>query len=153
LSTVTAAADLLIGLGDPLQEILQFDFQASASAWKHADLMAYNSLAFAHYHVPVHTIVLLLRRAAAPSNLIRTMDSSARPGRGSMHFTYELIRLWERGAEELLSADLGVVPLAVLGRLPEGLSLEEGLAVIAQRIVERVVAEAPLDRAKKLLTD
>jgi hypothetical protein len=45
------------------------------------------------------------------------------------------------------------VPLAMLGRLPEGLSLEEGLAAVAQRVAERVVAEATPDRAKKLLTD
>ena len=37
LSTVTAAADLIIGLGDPLQEIIHLDFQASAAAWKHAE--------------------------------------------------------------------------------------------------------------------
>jgi hypothetical protein len=46
-----------------------------------------------------------------------------------------------------------VVPLAVLGRLPEGLSLEAGLAAVAQRVAERVVAEATPERAKKLLTD
>src|SRR5205814_8869475 len=59
LSTVTMAADLVLGLGEPLQEIVQIDFQSSAAAWKHADLMVYNALLFGHYHVPVHTIVLL----------------------------------------------------------------------------------------------
>jgi hypothetical protein len=70
-----------------------------------------------------------------------------------MDFSYELVRLWERPAEELLRADLGVVPLAMLGRLPEKLSLEDGLTVIAQRVVERVTKEASPDRARKLLTD
>jgi hypothetical protein len=70
-----------------------------------------------------------------------------------MAFTYEVVRLWERPAEELLAGDLGVVPLAVLGRLPEGASLEDGLTAVAQRVAERVTAEAPPDRAKKLLTD
>src|SRR5438034_11589481 len=51
LSTVTAAADLILGLGDPLEEIIHLDFQSSAAAWKHADLMLYNALLFAHYHV------------------------------------------------------------------------------------------------------
>src|SRR5215831_6261894 len=128
LSTVTSAADLLLGLGEPPQEIVHMDFQVSAAAWKHADVMTYNALAYAHYHVPVHTIVLLLRPEAAHSNMNGTIDYSVRPGRGSMHFTYERIPLWERRAEELLAADLGVAPLAVLGRLPEELSLEEGLA-------------------------
>ena len=55
-----------------------------------------------------------------------------------MHFTYEVVRLWERPAAEFLAADLGVVPLAVLGRLPEDLSLEDGLAAVARRVVERL---------------
>jgi hypothetical protein len=70
-----------------------------------------------------------------------------------MAFGYEMVRLWERPAESLLAADLGVVPLAVLGRLPEGLSLEDGLTAVARRVVERLLNEAPPDRAKKLLTD
>src|SRR5437867_7712653 len=61
LSTVTTSADLILGLGEPLVEIVHIDFQSSAAAWKHADLLAYNALVFAHYHVPVHTIILLLR--------------------------------------------------------------------------------------------
>jgi hypothetical protein len=60
--------------------------------------------------------------------------SAAWPGRGGMEFGYEVVRLWERPAEELLAADLGVAPLAMLGRLPEGLPLEEGLAAVARRI-------------------
>ena len=153
LSTVTTAADLILGLGDPLDEIIHIDFQSSAAAWKHADVMVYNALLFAHYHVGVHTIVLLLRPEAAHSNLNGVIGYAPRPGRGSMQFAYEVVRLWERPAEELLAADLGVVPLAVLGRLPGERSLEEGLAAVAQRLVDRVTIEAPLDRAKKLLTD
>lgn len=49
LSTVTSATDLLLGVGDPLAEIVHVEFQSSAAARKHADLMVYNALAFAHY--------------------------------------------------------------------------------------------------------
>jgi len=70
-----------------------------------------------------------------------------------MEFTYEVIRLWERPAEDLLAADLGVVPLAMLGKLPGNLSLEEGLSAIARRVVERLTLEAPSDQGKKLLTE
>jgi len=83
------------------------DFQSSAAAWKHADLMVYNALVFAHYHVPVHSIVLLLRPEAAHSNMNGVIDYAPRPGRGSMNFAYEVVRLWERPAEDLLAADLG----------------------------------------------
>src|SRR5947209_10490078 len=123
LSTVTTAADLVLGLGEPLKEIVHIDFQSSAAAWKHADLMVYNALLFAHYHVPVHSIVLLLRPEAAHANMNGAIDYAPRPSRGRMSFSYEIVRLWERSAEELLAADLGVLPLAVLGRLPEDGSL------------------------------
>ena len=69
-----------------------------------------------------------------------------------MNFGYELVPLWERPAAELLAADLGVAPLAVLGRLPAGQSLEDGLASVAQQLVDRI-KEAPPDQQKKLLTD
>jgi hypothetical protein len=153
LSTVTTAADLVLGLGETLEEIIHLDFQSSAAAWKHADVMVYNALLFAHYRVPVHSVVVLLRPQAGHSNMNGVIRYAARPGRGGMEFGYEVVRLWERPAEELLAADLGVAPLAMLGRLPEGLPLEEGLAAVARRVVERLTQEAPPDRAKKLLTD
>jgi hypothetical protein len=153
LSTVTTAADLILGLGEPLEEVIHLDFQSSAAGWKHADVMVYNTLIYAHHHVPVHTIVLLLRPEAAHTNMNGVIRYAPRPGRGSMEFTYEVVRLWERPAAELLAADLGVAPLAVLGRLPEDLPLEDGLAAVAQQLAERLVLEAPPDRAKKLLTD
>src|SRR5438067_11915144 len=116
LSTVTTAADLILGLGDPLEEIVHLDFQSSAAAWKHADLMVYNTLLFAHYHVPVHTLVLLLRPEAAHPQMNGVIRYAPRPERGSMVFAYQLVRLWELPADKLLAADLGVVPLAMLGR-------------------------------------
>lgn len=152
LSTVTASADLILGLGEPLEEIVQLDFQSSASAWKHADLLVYHALLYAHYHVPVHTVMVLLRPEATHGNQTGLIRYAPRPGRGSMDFSYEVVRLWERPAEELLAADLGVAPLAMLGRLPEGLSPEDGLAAVAQRVADRVTSEGPPERVKKLMT-
>lgn len=153
LATVTAAADLVYGLGEPLHEIIHVDCQSSAAAWKHADLMLYNALLFARYHVPVHTVVVLLRPEASHSNMNGTIDYAPRPEHGSMAFRYQVERLWTRSAEELLAADIGVSPLAVLGRLPDDVSKEEGLAAVANRLVMRVINETAPERAKKLLTD
>jgi hypothetical protein len=91
-----------------------------------------------------------LRPGAAHANLNGDIGYTPRPGRGSMNFRYGVVRLWERPAEELLAADLGVVPLAMLGRLPEGPSLEAGLKAVAQQVVERLQKEAPPDRVKTL---
>lgn len=151
LSTVTSATDLLLGVGDPLQEIVHVEFQSSAAARKHADLMVYRALAFAHYQAPVHTVIVLLRPEAQHSNLSGTVAYAPRPGRGKMDFSYEIVRLWERAAEELLAGDISLSPLAVLGRLPEELSLVDGLTAVA--LVDRLNKESPPDRARKLLTE
>lgn len=153
LSTVTAAADLILGLGKPLEEIIQLDFQSSASAWKHADLMVYNALLYARYHVPVHTIMVLLRPQAEHSRVDGVVHYAPRLGRGSMDFRFELLRLWQRPVEDLLAADIGVTPLAMLGQLPMAVSPEMALAAVAERVVERLTHEASPGQAKKLLTD
>jgi predicted transposase YdaD len=152
LSTVTTAADLVVGVGDPLQEIVHIDFQASASATKHADILVYNALLHRNYQVPVHSMVILLRPQAAHPNLHGTVNYAARPERGKMEFGYEVVRLWERSAEELLSGDLGTVPLEMLGNLSVGVVLEVGLSDIAQRLMDRLEREAQRDQARKLLT-
>ncbi|MGH7194848.1 MAG: hypothetical protein ACREJM_15130 [Candidatus Saccharimonadales bacterium] len=52
-----------------------------------------------------------------------------------------------------MAGALGVTPLAMLGQLPKGMSKSDALASVAQRVVERLIREAPPDQAKKLLTD
>src|ERR1700722_16668139 len=86
LSTVTTAADLILGLGEPLEESIQLDFQSSAAANKHADLMVYHALLFAHYRVPVHSVIILLRPEAAHANMNGAIRYAPRPGRGKMDF-------------------------------------------------------------------
>src|SRR5262245_45652165 len=133
LSTFTAAADLVVGLGEPLTEIVHIDFQSAAMATKHADVLAYNALLFRQYLVPVHSIVVLLRQSAGHSNLNGSVSYSPRPGRGSMGFSYEVVPLWKRPVEELLAGALGTLPLAMLGKLPTGVDLVEGLTGIVGR--------------------
>jgi hypothetical protein len=152
LSTVTTAADLIIGIGDPLAEIIHIDFQSSAAAWKHADTLVYNALIYAEYHVPVHSIVILLRPQAAHSNLNGTVNYTARSGRGKMEFTYEPVRMWEWPAETMLAGPLGTTPLAMLGALPVDVPHVDALTMVAQRLIERVEREAAPERARKLVT-
>ncbi len=131
LSTVTTAADLVVGVGDPLADAVHIDFQSSAAAWKHADVLVYNALIHATYHVPVHSLVILLRPQAAHSNLNGVVSDAARSGYGSMSFTYQVVRLWERPADELLAGALGTTPLAMLGALPPGVALPDALTAVA----------------------
>jgi hypothetical protein len=152
LSTVTTAADLVFGLGDPLKEIIHIDCQASAKADLPADLHAYNSLLHRRCKVPVHTIVLLLRPEARHRELTGTLKYAARPRRGGTTFKYEVIPLWKRPVEHFLNGPLGIAPLAVLSRLPANIPREQGLAGVIQRLCERLQQEAPPEKFGKLLT-
>jgi hypothetical protein len=149
---VTAATDIVFGLGDPLQEIVHIDAQASADADKHLDVLAYNGLLHRLYRVPVHSILLLLRSKAAHSNQTGSITYQARPGRGKMDFGYEIVRLWERPVEALLAGGLSTLPLALLGRLPTGVSLEEGMRQVVEQVVERLQRDGAPEVVQRLLT-
>jgi hypothetical protein len=152
LSTVTTSADFVVGLGEPLTEIIHIDFQSSADEGKHADLFVYNALLHRRYRVPVHSMVLLLRPTAAHSNMNGNLSYTARQGRGRMGFDYELVRVWEIPAEKLVRGLLGTAPLAMLGQLPQGVELQTGLTGIANQLIQRLVAEASEEQRRNLLT-
>src|SRR5580704_10082688 len=135
-----------------LEDVVHVDLQSSAVAWKHADILTYNALLHSEYHVPVHSIIILLRPQAAHSNLNGVVSYATRSGRGSMSFTYEIVRLWERPAEMFLNGALGTLPFAVLGTLPESIPTFDALTAVAQRLIERIEREASADKSRKLLT-
>jgi predicted transposase YdaD len=152
LSTVTTAADVVFGIGDPLTEILHLDAQAGPSATKHLDVLAYNALLHRQYRVPVRSIVLLLREQAMHPNMTGRVHYATRPERGRMDFGFEVIRLWEIPAEQLLRRSLATAPLAVLGKLPETIGLTDGLAAVVRQLAERLEREAVGNQADRLLT-
>jgi hypothetical protein len=152
LSTVTTAADFLVGIGEPVEEVCHIDFQSGPDEGKHADVLAYNALVYRLRRVPVHSVVVLLRPQAAHPNLSGAV-SYARPGRGcKMDFGYDVVKLWEQPAEGLLRGGPGTLPLAMLGRLPEGVAMEEALRGVAQRVVERLEAETSPEQTRRLVT-
>jgi hypothetical protein len=152
LSTVTAAADLVFGLGDPLKEVVHLDAQAGPDPDKHLDVLAYNALLHRQHKVPVHGILLLLRRQAQLSAQTGAVTYAPRPGRGKMDFGYEVLRLWERPVAALLAGGLGMLPLAPLCRLPEGLTLEEGVRWAVTEVCARLEREASPQQLRRLLT-
>lgn len=148
LSTVTTAADLVFGLGEPLQEIVHLDFQSSASASKHRDIMVYNALLHRQFAVPVHSTIVMLRPQAAHTNLDGIVAYAPRPLRGKMEFGYEVVRLWERPATDFLQGDVGVAPLALLGKLPAEVTVSD---IVAQ-LIDRLNQAASIDQQRRLLT-
>jgi predicted transposase YdaD len=102
--------------------------------------------------VPVHSILLLLRRQAQHSSQTGTIAYASRPGLGKMDFDYEVLRLWERPVEALLAGGLGLLPLAPLCRLPAELSVEEGVRWAVNEVCDRLAREATPAVLQRLLT-
>jgi hypothetical protein len=152
LSTVTAATDIVLGHGDPLTAITDLNFQAGRAADLAARVLLYNVLLHHRFGVPVHSVVVLLRPAADDSNLTGKVRYQAFPRRGKLHFSFEVVRLWQVPARRLLRGGLGTLPLATLCRMPAGATLEDALARVIRRIDERLSQEAPPEESARLLS-
>jgi predicted transposase YdaD len=150
LSTVTRFADTVLRVGD--RGILHLDFQSGPDPALARRLLLYNALLHEAYALPVHTAVVLLRPRTAGAGFRGAVSYQMVPRRGRLEFRFEVIRIWQRPAEELLAGGLGVVPLAPLGRLPAGSRPPAGLANVVERLVERVTRDAPAEDQAELLT-
>jgi hypothetical protein len=69
-----------------------------------------------------------------------------------MDFHFEVVRIWERPADELLNGGVGTLPLAALGALPIGLTPEVALPAVIRQMEERLARQAPPSGYAKLLT-
>jgi hypothetical protein len=121
LSTVTAATDIVLADANPPRKTLTtLDFQASHDDHIDDRILMYQGVLRHRYHLPVHSLVLLLRPDAFRPAMAGGVRYRTAGGRGKMDFGYELVRLWEIPAAELLATRIGTAVLAVLGRLPGG---------------------------------
>ncbi len=149
LSTLTAFTDIVFRTGDSL---LHLDFQSGPDPSLPRRVLLYNVLLHDGYGLPVHSVVILLRPRADRSDLTGTLSYAARPGRGRLDFAFEVIRLWQVPVDRLLASGLGTLPLAVLGQMPAGRTLDEALPAVIARLMERIEAEAPTEQRPILLT-
>ena len=149
LSTVTAFTDIVLHLGDSLRHL---DFQSGPDSALPRRVLLYNVLLHDAYDLPVHSVVILLRPRANRGDLRGKLSYAPRPGRGKLEFGFEVLPVWEVPVERLLSSGLGTLPLAVLGRMPVGLTLDEALPGVIARLVRRIEAEASAEEGPILLT-
>ena len=142
LSTVTAAADTLIKVGDL---VVHIDVESGPDDDLGTRILLYNVLTHREVGVPVHSVVVLLRPKAAGRDLSDVVEYSSPGGNGGLRFQFQIIRAWELDAEEWLRAGIGLIALAVLGRPPAGLTRLQALPGLAERIVARGQREAPAE--------
>jgi hypothetical protein len=151
LSTISAATDIALGHGDPPDTVVDLNFQASKDKDLAARVLLYDSLLHYRFHVPVHSVIVLLRQAADDECLGGRIRYEVQRHQGKMDFSYEVVRLWEQPVQGILQGGLGSLSLAPLTKLPEKGSVEMALAEVIHQIQERLTAEASSEDSAKII--
>jgi predicted transposase YdaD len=147
VSTVSAAADKVLRIhGNSGNWLLDLEPESSHAEDIPERLHLYSTLLHRRHELPVHSVVLLLRREANARNLTGVLELRL-PSCNEPYdvFRYQVIRLWEEPLARLLAGGLGTLALAPL--TDEGsANLPEVLRVIDERLRQ----EAPPPRAAKI---
>lgn len=145
LSTITAEADKLFRVGDPRPWIVHTEFETSYKADAPHKGLRYSVLARSRHELPVQTIFVLLRPGADGDAFTGTLEEELPDGTKYLLFRYNVLRVWELPAEQLLAGDLATLPLAPIAR-----ATEEEIPAILRRIDERIGNEASPGEAAEL---
>lgn len=139
VSTVTAAADKVYRIRGPQAWLLHLELQSSHNPRLAQQLLLYNVLLSARHRLPVHSVVLLLRRQADRGSLTGHLVQEGHCG-VYLRFDYVPIRLWQEPVEPLLTGGPGLLPLAPLANVPSG-----RLESVVGRVAERLEVETPAE--------
>ena len=148
LSTITTEADVIVLVKGPYVYALHHEYQAGPDKKLPVRCLRYNVLTGERLEVPVHTLVILLRREAdAYKNITGVHQSFDGRGEVSLTFRYDVVRLWETPVEAILKADPALLPYALLCDL-SGTTPQE----VVGHIDERLKADVPNETTPLLWT-
>lgn len=147
VSTITTQADKVICFADPAPALAHLEFQASYDATLSQRTLRANVLLNDRHHLPVHSIVLLLRPAADGPEMTGIVRHQHASGRCYLEFQYQVIRLWQKPVDEVLTGGVGTLPLAPLTDVRR-----EALPAVVQRMQERIEHETSREEAATLWT-
>jgi hypothetical protein len=139
LSTVQLLADRVFRLNPANLGLLHLEPQANWDGDLLQRLHEYNVLL--HRHADhVHTVLLLLRREANRPVYDGELTRFLADGTESNWFRYHVVRVWELRADDLLTGDVGLLPLALL--------TDDAEPRLGQ-VVDRVAARLDADRVRE----
>jgi predicted transposase YdaD len=147
LSTVTTQADKVLRVHDVVPWLFHLELQASRDPHLSGRLHRYNVLLHYRHGLPVHTVLVLLRREADDPSLTGMVRVQPPHGRSSLEFRYEVVRLWQRPVETILEGGVGTLPLAPLCKVARA-----ALPGVIRRMDERLTRETTLAEAATLWT-
>ncbi len=117
VSTVSAAADKVLRIGDRDPWILHLEFQASRDAKLGDRMLQYNVLLRNRHSIPVRSVLILLRPRAAGRGATGQVEWRLPSGKPYLAFEYEVMRLWQIPPETLFKGGIGTLPLLPLSQV------------------------------------
>lgn len=150
LSTISAATDVAIGFGSPVQEIVDLNFQSGPDREVESRCLLYNAALRFRFGVPVRTLLILLRPKADSPALRGKLAYTS--GASGVEFHYELVRMWQRAVEPFLRGGLPLLPLATLCQMPPDRPIEAAMRDVVHEIDRRLIAECENATGVRLMT-
>ncbi len=133
LSTVTADADRVIRLEDPIPWLRLIEMQAGRDLDLMIRLHLYSTLLYSRHRLPVRTTLVLLRKAADGPDLTGVQELRYPDGEIYDWFRYDVLKVWEQPVERVLAAGLAVLPLAPVAKVARE-KVPEILVAISDRL-------------------
>jgi predicted transposase YdaD len=146
VSTVTAETDKVLRVvGDP-SWIIHVEFQAARDPRMAERIARYHLLLAYQHRMLVRSTVVLLRPEAGGDDLSGTYEMRFPGEDAHLSFRYDVVRAWERRAEEVLKGGLATLPLVAISDVGT-MGIVEALAAMS----ERLAREARPDQRAMLL--
>jgi hypothetical protein len=141
ITVLTASADKVIRVGGLVEPFLvDIELQSSHDGQLVRTLWYRQAILDHRHNLPVHTILVLLRKEANSPSLTGVYERFLPDGRLTNRYNYRVMRLWKESADSFLNAGVELVPLAPLADVTE-----QQLPELVHKMAERINA---LDSAR-----
>jgi len=147
LSTITTEADSVLLVAEVEPWLVHLEFQSSYDPTLPLRLQRYNILVNYRHRLPVQSMALLLCPDADGPAMTGLLQHRLPDGLIYQEFRYNVVRIWERPADEILAGGLATLPLAPLARVKEN-----ELPAVIHAMQERLGREATKNQAETLWT-
>jgi len=147
LSTITTEADFVLLVQETEPWVVHVEFQSSYDPELPLWLQRYSILVHYRRRFPVVSIALLLCPDADGPAMTGLLQHRWPDGLVYHEFRYNVVRTWERPADEILAGGLATLPLAPLARVKEN-----ELPAVIQAMRQRLDLEASRSQAGMLWT-
>ncbi|MBV8310477.1 MAG: hypothetical protein JO344_08850 [Planctomycetaceae bacterium] len=147
LSTITTEADSVLLVQEVEPWVVHLEFQSSYDPNLPLRLQRYNILVNYRHRLPVQSMALLLCPDADGPAMTGLLQHRLPDGLIYHEFRYNVVRTWERPADEILAGGLATLPLAPLARVKEN-----ELPTVIRAMQQRLDREATRNQAETLWT-